>query len=467
MRLNRRAFLKQTGLAATALAAGRSATGQGAPRKRPPNIVVIFTDDQGYNDVGCFGSPNIKTPNLDRMAAEGMKLTDFYSAASVCTPSRAALLTGCYPPRVSLPGVLFPRSNVGLHADEITLAELLKGRGYATTCIGKWHLGHHEKFLPTRHGFDHYFGIPYSNDMWLASGMDFAEDANLRTDTELGELKDGEKKRNKVPLMRDEQVVEYPADQATLTKRYTEEAVRFITANEKRPFFLYLPHTMPHVPIFASEKFKGTSDAGLYGDVIEEIDWSTGQILDTLKTLDLANDTLVFFTSDNGPWLGKGKHGGSAKPLRAGKFTTWEGGMREPAIAWWPGTIPAGSVCSEVAGTIDFLPTFARLAGAKVPDDRVIDGKDIWPLLAGKEGATSPHEAYYYFRGNGLQAVRSGKWKLRLGGKKADTLYDLRADISEQNNVADEHPEVVERLAKLAEQMRQEIRKNRSPHRKL
>jgi len=411
-----------------------------------PNFVLIFADDQGYQDIGCFGSPKIKTPNLDRMAAEGMRLTDFYVGAPVCSASRASLMTGCYCARVSVTGVFFPnRSRKGLNPKEITVAEVLKSKGYATACVGKWHLGDEKPFLPTRQGFDSYFGIPYSNDMSITL-----------------------EGRRGPPLMRDEQIVEHPAVQATLTRRYTEEGVEFIRAHKDRPFFLYMPHTMPHVPLFASEKFKGTSARGLYGDVIEEIDWSVGQILGTLRELGLAENTLVVYTSDNGPWLSKGDHGGCALPLRDGKFTTWEGGMREPCIAWWPGKVPAGTSCGEVAATMDVLPTFAKLAGAKVPDDRIIDGKDISPLLFGREGAKSPH-ATYFFRN---AAVRAGKWKLHLSGrdtvkKRPDqvfpALYDLSTDIGEDHNVAAENPQLVERLTKLILEHREEIAANRRP----
>jgi len=411
-----------------------------------PNIVLIFTDDQGYQDIGVFGSPLIKTPNLDRMAAEGMKFTDFYVGAPVCSASRAALMTGCYCARVGVTGVFFPnRSRRGLNPDEITVAEVLKSKGYATACIGKWHLGDEKPFLPTRQGFDSYFGIPYSNDMSIT--------------------REG---RRGPPLMRNEEIVEHPADQATLTKRYTEEAVKFIKANKHKPFFLYLPHTMPHVPLFASEKFKDTSKRGLYGDVIEEIDWSVGQVLATLKETGVDENTLVIFTADNGPWLSKGKHGGCALPLRDGKFTTYEGGMREPCIMRWPGRIPAGAVCSQIAATIDILPTFAALAGAKVPDDRVIDGRSIVPLMEGKPGAKSPHKAYFY-RGT---AVRWGNWKLLLKARSTvrsrpagpcPQLYDLATDISESKNLADEHPEIVERLRKLIEEHNAELKANSRP----
>lgn len=441
--MGRREFLGLAAGAAASLVIGEGAA-EAARGRRRPNFVVIFADDQGYQDVGCFGAPLIKTPCLDRMAEEGMKLTDFYVAAPVCTPSRAALLTACYPQRVGLgQGVLFPQSKTGISADEVTLAEVLKTRQYATMCIGKWHLGHLPPFLPTRHGFDRYYGIPYSNDM----------QSNKRGDPPL-------------PLMRDEEVVEAPAVQATLTERYTDEAVKFITENKERPFFLYLPHTMPHVPLHVSERFAGKSKGGLYGDVIECLDWSTGQILDTLRREGLDENTLVIYTSDNGPWLSQKANGGAALPLRSGKGSTWEGGMREPCIAWWPGRIPAGSVCSEVATTMDLLPTFAGLAGARMPRDRILDGKDIRPLLEGKRGAKSPHEAFYYYRGLQLQAVRSGQWKYAFGRKEnvygkveesPDALYDLKADIGETTDVSAQHPEVVKRLQALADRCREDL----------
>ncbi|NIA15220.1 MAG: sulfatase-like hydrolase/transferase [Nitrospiraceae bacterium] len=412
-----------------------------AQRKAPPNFVVIFTDDQGYNDLGCFGSPNIETPRIDRMAAEGCKFTSFYVAASVCSPSRAALLTGRYPLRAGIPGVLFPNATTGLDSGEITIAEILKQRNYATACIGKWHLGHLPEFLPTRHGFDYYYGIPYSNDMKMNK----------------------EAKRHQVPLMRNEEVVEFPAVQSTLTERYTQEAIRFIEANKDRPFFVYLPHTMPHVPLHVSAHFANKSDAGLYGDVIECIDWSTGEILDAIDRLGLDDNTLVIFTSDNGPWLVKGDHAGLATPLRDGKFSTYEGGFRIPCVMRWPGRIPPATVCSEIATTMDLLPTFAQLAGVPVPKDRIIDGKDIWPLMSGTPGAQSPYEAFHYYAGKELRAVRSGKWKMVFGnetkheGKVPEALYNLDADIGEQNNVIDDHPEIAEKLRQLASKMRQDL----------
>ncbi len=439
----------------------------GQAEERPPNFVVIFTDDQGYQDVGVYGAEGFQTPNLDRMAAEGMKFTDFYVAAPVCSPSRAALLTGCYPPRVGVTGVYFPRHDRGMSPKEITIAELLKKKGYATKCIGKWHLGHHEKFLPTNQGFDSYYGIPYSNDMSVDTEMAVADGVRFRKGMTLEKFRSHDPKGGWVPLMRNTKVVEYPAEQATLTKRYTQEAVRFIKDHEEQPFFLYLPHTMPHVPLAASEKFRGRTERGLYGDVIEEIDWSVGRILDTLEARGLAEHTLVLFTSDNGPWLGKGKRGGSAGPLRAGKFSTFEGGMRVPFLAWGPGRVPAGTVTHEVAATIDFLPTFADFAGVDLPSDRVIDGKSIRTLLTQKD-AESPHDAYYYYRGNNLQAVRSGRWKLHLPrGDHGPRLYNLRKDIREQNNVAEDHAAVVKRLTKKAKRFDRSLKENRRPEGKL
>jgi len=421
----RRDFLKVVGLGAATVAVPScmSSYQKSGPRASGdrPNFIIIFTDDQGYQDVGCFGSPLIKTPNLDRIAAEGMKFMDFYVAAAVCSPSRAALLTGCYPPRVGITEVLFPKDDVGLNVAEITIADILKARGYVCACVGKWHLGHLPEFLPSQQGFDYYYGIPYSNDMQIERGD-----------------------KSGPPLMKNDQIIEHPADQATLTQRYTKQAIKFITENKDRPFFLYLPHTMPHVPLHVSKKFKGKSKRGLYGDVIEEIDWSVGQIIKTLKKLGIDEKALVLFTSDNGPWLIKGENGGSALPLRDGKGTTYEGGMRVPCIARWPGKIPSGKVCYELCAAIDLLPTFAKLAGAKAPTDRVIDGKDIWPLMSGKLAAKSPHKAFYYYKGNRLEAVRSGGWKLRR--VKETELYNLEVDISEKHNLASDRPKVVEQL---------------------
>jgi len=422
-------------------------------RTQPPNFIIIFCDDLGYGDIGCFGSQKNRTPNIDKMAAEGMRFTSFYVTSGVCTPSRASLMTGCYPRRVNMHQndeglcVLFPVNKKGLHPDEITIAEILKTQGYATCCIGKWHLGDQIEFLPTNQGFNYYFGIPYSNDMGSREGTN----------------------RPPLPLLQNEKVIEAPVDQNTLTKRYTEQVLKFVTANKDRPFFVYLPHTMPHVPLYVSDRFKDRSKGGLYGDVIEEIDWSVGEILKALKESGIDERTLILFTSDNGPWLEWGEHGGSALPLRAGKGTTYEGGMRVPCIIRWPGKIPADKVCDELASTMDLLPTFARLAGTKSPTDRIIDGKDIWPLMSGKKRAKSPHEAFYYYQMDQLQAVRSGKWKLHLPLKQKKKywgeptpdvplqLYDLQADIGETNNVAAEYPEVVNRLLALAEKAREDL----------
>lgn len=389
-----------------------------------PNMILILADDLGYGDIGPYGSKLNRTPHLDRMAREGMKLTSFY-ANPVCTPSRAQFMTGCYAKRVSMPHVLFPSNPTGLSTKEQTVASLLKSQGYSTMCIGKWHLGDQREFLPTRHGFDHYFGLPYSNDM---------------------------QKSPPLPLVRDETVIEAPAVQDSIIARYTQEAVKFITDNKSRPFFLYLPHTAVHVPLHPGGDFRGKSGNGTYGDWVEELDWSVGRILQTLRELGLDSNTLVVFTSDNGPWLAKGKEAGIAGPLRGGKGSTWEGGVREPTIAWWPGRIPTGAECGATMGNIDILPTFVKLGGGQSPSDRVIDGRDIGPLLLGQT-KESPHEAYFYFVGETLKAVRSGPWKLSLGDgavKKKDTsttsLYNIDADIGESKDVAAENPEVVKRL---------------------
>jgi arylsulfatase A len=434
-----------------------------------PNVVVIFTDDQGYQDLGVYGSPDIKTPNIDRLASEGMRFTDFYSADPVCTPSRAALLTGCYPQRVGNLNVLWPDSTVGLAADEWTLAEMLKANGYATACIGKWHLGHLPQFLPMAHGFDSYFGIPYSNDMSIGLDMKLAPSLELREGVTRESM--WEAKKNWVPLMRQDEVIEYPADQGTLTQRYTEEALQFIRSNRDRPFFLYLPHTMPHIPLYASPDFEGKSEIGLYGDCIEEIDWSVGQIADELRRLGLAENTLLIYTSDNGPWDLKGnatdkvkgnlnrRIGGSADPLRGHKFTTWEGGMRVPAVMWWPKTIPAGQVCTDVAATIDLLPTVAQISpGAKLPTQK-IDGTSLLPLILGE--ANPPEHPPYFYR---TEAVRVGKWK-GFWKKKEERflLFDLEADMSEKNDVANQHPEVAAKLRALLAEHEQELTRNSRP----
>jgi len=439
--LNRRDFMRVLGAGAVSLAMGGAAMAQrrGGSSRGPrwANFIIIFMDDQGYQDVGCFGSPNIETPNLDKMAAEGMKFTDFYSAASVCSPSRAALMTGCYPPRVGITKVLFPKDDIGLNPEEVTIADLMKKQGYATACIGKWHLGHLPEFLPTSNGFDSYLGIPYSNDMDGVKGKDRNLDRAWRE-------KDWTPWN--VPLMRNEDEIERPADQTKLIERYTEEATGFIRKHTNKQFFLYLPHTMPHIPLFVSDEFYTDDVTKAYKATIEQIDWSVGEVLKAVREIGADERTLVIFTSDNGPWLGKKHHAGSALPLRDGKFSTYEGGMREPCIMRWPGKIPAGTVCSEVCGTIDLLPTLALRAGTRPPSDRVIDGKDIWPLMAGEAGAKSPHKAYYYYRGTTLEAVREGRWKLRIVKKKTE-LYDLKTDISEKWNYAEKYPQIVKRMS--------------------
>lgn len=448
--MKRRGFIKAISMAtAISVLCGITAF---AEDKQKPNFIIIFTDDQGYQDLGCFGAPEIKTPNIDQLAAEGIKFTDFYVAAPVCTPSRSALMTGCYPKRVGLAkGVLFAKDSTGLNPNEITLAKLLKTQGYSTACIGKWHLGHHKEFLPTSHGFDSYYGIPYSNDMDVDPNAAVSEKCKWREGMTHEKMQNDKPTRHWVPLMRNEEIIEYPADQNSLTERYTMEAIQFIENNQNKPFFLYIPHTMPHLPIASSEKFTNKSAGGPYGDVIECIDWSTGEIIKTLKQLGLDSKTIVIFTSDNGPWLKRkdGKNVGSALPLRDGKGTTFEGGMREPCVMWAPGRIPAGKICSEMTLSMDIYPTFAKLAGAELPTDRIIDGKDIWPLMTAVADAQTPHEAFFYYNtGGNIEGVRSGSWKLRRTNNTME-LYDLHVDISETTNVADKNPEVVKKLSEM------------------
>ncbi|MFT5498790.1 MAG: arylsulfatase A [Kiritimatiellia bacterium] len=411
-----------------------------------PNFVLIFIDDMGYGDIGPFGSTLNRTPHLDQLAKEGTKLTSFY-AAPVCSASRAQLMTGCYAPRVSVPGVFFPAGRNGLNPDEMTIADYLKELGYATTCIGKWHLGDQRAFLPTKQGFDHYFGIPYSNDMGRNSAVDGRRVHPLMRDLEVAELVDDEGQRQ-------------------ITRAYTEEAVTFIEAHKREPFFLYFPHTAMHVPLYPHPDFVGKSANGTYGDWVQEVDWSVGQVMETLKRNGLDENTLVVFTSDNGPWASKGSAGGVSGPLRGSKGGTLEGGVREPTIVRWTGNIPAGGENDIMAGTIDILPTFVSLAGGKPRADIIIDGLDITDVLLGK-AKESPHEAWYYYSGTRLQAVRSGPWKLALTAqsigmgmreKPADLqvvprLYQLDLEIGEITNRASEYPEVVARLQQLAEKM--------------
>lgn len=409
-----------------------------APAARP-NIVVIFADDLGYGDLGCYGHPIIRTPNLDRMAQEGMRFTQFYSAAPVCTPSRVALMTGRLPGRSGLTRVLNPKSTGGLAASEITIAEALKPLGYATVIVGKWHLGHRPEYLPTRHGFDSYFGIPYSNDM------------------------------SPMPLVRDDQVIEEKPDQNFLTQRYTEEATKFIRASTKarKPFFAYLPHTFPHVPLHASPKFRGKSPRGLYGDVVEELDWSVGEVLKTLRETGADRNTLVVFSSDNGPWLVKKQDGGSAGLLREGKASTWEGGMREPFLARWPGRIPANVVTPAFGTLMDIFPTAVKISGAKMPADREYDGADLSPVLF--ENSPGREPLHFYYNAEDLRAARKGPWKLHLATNEPATggglskhepplLYNLTVDPSEKYNVAAENPAVLQELLALAARHRQTMK---------
>jgi len=451
---------------------------------RPPNVVIIFIDDLGYGDINAFAKNAYATPNLDRMAREGRKFTDFVVSSAVCSASRAALMTGCYHHRVGISGALGPQSRIGLHEDETTIAELCKSKGYATACYGKWHLGHHEKFLPTRHGFDHYYGLPYSNDMWPLHPENVAKlKRNPGAKSDWPPLPLLEAHGDEAPIVLNADIK--PKDQETLTKDYTELATRFIRDNAQRPFFLYLPHSMVHVPLYVSDSFKDKSGAGLFGDVMMEVDWSVGQILDTLDELSLSDNTLVIFTSDNGPWLSYGDHAGHAGPLREGKGTMFEGGCRVPTIMRWlakPNSltrIPPNTQCDKLCSTIDILPTVAALIGADLPE-LPIDGHDIRPLLLGDEMTASPRKHFYcYYDQNSLHAVRSERWKLHLphayrtlngreggtGGQpvRYDTaqiglsLYDLDKDVSESVDVASQHPEIVEQLLEVAAQAREEL----------
>ena len=421
-----------------------------------PNFIVIFADDQGYQDLGCFGSPNIKTPNIDRMAREGIRFTNFYSAYCVCSASRASLLTGCYQPRISMRGVLGPHSKVGLHPDEVTIADMLKKKNYATAMVGKWHVGDQPETLPTSQGFDSYFGLAYSNDMARKRGW-----GNGPNDLDkIWKLKKWDIYNNEI--YRNTKRIESPVNQVTLTDRYTDECLKFITRNAKKPFYLHMCHAMPHVPLFVSDERYNPDPKTAYRLTIEHMDSSVGRILKTLDELGIADNTFVIYTSDNGPWLSKNHHGGSALPLRAGKTTTFEGGMRVPCVIRWPAGIQAGQVNHQVAGTIDVLPTFANLAGITMDANRPIDGRDMTDLL--KDGkAISPHaeEGYYYYRNNKVEAVRIGDWKLSF--RKNSELYHLGNDIAESKNVAAKNPEVVARMRKVAEAYHARLMKERRP----
>jgi arylsulfatase len=451
--------------------------GTGAATQDKPNIILILADDLGYGDVGCFGAKGYRTPHLDRLAREGMRFTNFSVTQAVCSASRASILTGCYANRVGLQGALNHLSPAGIHEDETLLPEVCKARGYATALFGKWHLGHHPKFLPTRHGFDEFYGIPYPNDN--------------------GPLHATMKGLPPLPLLEGERIIGHDPDQSRFTRDFTDRAIGFIERHRARPFFLFLSHVMPHVPIFASDAFRGRSAAGLYGDVVEELDAAVGDVLAALRRLGLDDRTLVIFTSDNGPFLSYGNHAGSAGPFREGKLTTFEGGVRMPCLMRWPGRVPAGAECSEPVSAMDLLPTVAAHVGAPLPE-RPIDGKDIRALLEGRPGARSPHDALFYYAGEELQAVRSGPWKLHLpheyaspaeprgrDGKPGNvgqmlphaqsgirgvasrhgyevksialSLFNLADDPGETRDVKDRHPDVVKRLEDLAETMRADL----------
>lgn len=427
-----------------------------------PNFIIIFTDDQGYEDLGCFGSPLIKTPEIDKMAAEGARFSSFYSANAICSASRAALLTGRYPSRNGVFHVYYPGVNKGLNPEEVTIAEVLKPAGYRTAIIGKWHLGDRPQFLPTTQGFDSYFGIPYSNDMWINKDQQFAEDAQFLDGYTLEQVQSGEAGKRKdrggkVPLMRDDKIIEYPVDQTYITKRYTDEAMQIITESKlaDQPFFIYLAYSMPHVPLYMAPEFAGKSERGPYGDTIEEMDFHVGRLLDHLKTVGADKDTLVIFTSDNGPWKLSGERGGSALPLRGAKFSTYEGGHRVPCVMWWPGTIPAGTDTTEIATTLDFMPTLAALAGAELPQDRILDGNDITAMLKAGQQGKSDYDRFFYWSKKNITALRMGDMKLRikLDNKTKERgqseLFNLSEDISESNNLAAKMPEVVEEMTKI------------------
>ena len=438
-----------------------------------PNIVIIFTDDQGYADVGCFGAEGYETPNLDKMASEGMRFTDFYVAQAVCGASRAALLTGCYPNRISMLGAPGPKSKHGINPDEILIPEMLKNKGYSTGMFGKWHLGHHKKSLPIHHGFDEYYGLPYSNDMW-------PHHPGVRHLP----MKERLKKWPHLPLIEGDQIIDdevTPEEQKSLTTDYTIKAVNFIKKNKDNPFFLYLAHSMPHVPLFVKDKNKGITKKGLYADIMWEIDWSVGEIIKSLKDNGIDENTLVIFTTDNGPWLSYGNHAGSAKPLREGKGTAWEGGVRVPCIMRWPKKIPSEKICSTPAMTIDILPTIAELTGSDLPNHS-IDGKSIFSLMNGNPQAKSPHEAYFFYWGANLHAIRKGNWSLHLPhsyrslkdqpGKDGIpskyiqkstgiALFDLKNDIGQKEDLSEIHPNIVERLKNLGEKHIEYVKKNK------
>ena len=444
-----------------------------------PNVIIIYNDDMGYQDLGCFGSPKNSTPRIDQLAKEGMKFTSFYACSPVCSASRASLLTGCYPQRVGVLGVIGAGAQQGLKPEHVTIAEVLKSVGYATAAVGKWHLGDLPQFLPTNQGFDSYWGIPYSNDMFPSRHTKYAADCLWRKGFSLDSLNRVFAKlepnnirpmsvKENVPLLRNLECIEYPVDQTTITRRYADEGIKFIkkSVEENKPFFLYLANSMPHIPLHVSPEFEGKSKNGLYSDVIAEIDFNTGRILDQLKELGIEKNTIVIFSSDNGPWLSQGKNSGSALPLYEGKFTSFEGGMRVPCIIRWPKTIPAGKTSSVLTSTIDILPTLAAISGANLPDSE-LDGRNIMDIWKGKNKSITPHEYFFYILDG--QAVRSGDWKYhkierytttrKIKSEEVPALYNLEEDIGESNNVIAQHPEIAARLAKALDEHLQRLKK--------
>ena len=433
------------GLAASAVAA-------------PKNFIIIMTDDQGWGDLGCFGSETIATPHIDRMAKEGLRMTSFYVASSVCSPSRAALLTGRMPVRVGVPNVLFPRSTTGLPPAELTIAEVLKNQGYTTGIVGKWHLGHQPQFMPMNQGFDSYFGVPYSNDMSISAEFDISTTVRLNEGYTAEQMQSDRTRylehyqelRNKVPLLENNSIIEYPVDQKTLTRRYTEKAVEFIAQHKEEPFFLYMPHTMPHKPHHIEAKYAGKSAAGIFGDIVQQIDWSVGEVLQALRDHDLAEDTFVIFLSDNGPIKE-----GSAGPMKGNKFTTFEGGLRVPAVLWAPGTIAAGGVSDEIASTLDLMPTIANWVGADLPMDRIYDGFSLTELIEGRSDKSLRREIFYYGANTKvINGIRVGGWKYQTWGEhprfrpevEVPKLYNLRDDIGEKHNLIEKYPALAAKL---------------------
>ncbi|MBI9063654.1 MAG: sulfatase [Marinilabiliaceae bacterium] len=467
--MNRKRLMIGTVLLASGLLSPLCMHAQGHDSKQStiekPNIIILFTDDQGYGDVGCYGGA-ISTPNLDRMAQNGMRFTNFYVAAASCTPSRAALLTGCYPQRVGLPAVVDDYSNIGLSSQEFTIADYLKQNGYVTGMFGKWHLGHHPEFMPNRHGFTEFYGIPYSMDMWPFHPKPSHPYPAL-------------------PVYENEKVVDYNPDVNQMTARFTKRAVDFIERHQDAPFFMYVPYSQPHVPLGASDQFRGKSGQGLYGDAIMELDWSVGEILNTLKRCGIEENTLVCFSSDNGPWLSYGNHSGSAGGLREGKGTTFGGGHKVPFIVSMPGSVPAGKVCDEMVTAMDLLPTVVNRTNSQMPRMNPVDGKDIWPLLTAQKGANTPYDAFFFVNKQEVEAVRAGKWKLHVphlyrivnkpgqdgfpgdqdnyGGTIGLALYDVVADPAESTNLAKKHPEVVEKLTRMILDFKYDLKKNSRP----